>query len=186
VFGAYVAILLVATLANHVHIDSYSFMRDLLTLLLTLAVLGTGRDERYTVLRIDVLVWFSFGLLLAELLNILLFQGEESQDYLSYDSLKCIVAFASLHALVRGRILQFAVLCAGTITVLIEYESRMLLATYVVLLGFVAFSGGVPMRARVSALGVSGIAVMFVAFFATRDFIEASRVFSVVYTSAIS
>jgi hypothetical protein len=180
-FAAYVTMLLGMSLANQFQVDAYSLGRDAITLALTFALLGVGRDTRIPVLNIPPLVWFSFGLLSAEVLNILFFYHSESAHYLSYDSLKCIVVFASLYALVNGRLLLFTVLCGSALLVLMDYATRMLLVTYVVSIVLVAFSRGIARSGRVAAFGFVAVAVLVVSVALSQEFIESSRVFSFIY-----
>lgn len=181
---AYVAGLTAITFANHLNIDGYSLVRDLITLLLLFGVIGTAASGRSMPVRVESLTWFSLGLLAAELVNLAVFFEAGSEHYLSYDSLKCIVIFASLVALVRGRILLFFALATGTLVVLVGYATRMLLITYVAVLLVLLFSPATDRRGKLGIVASMVGAALLGSVYLSQEFVESSRMFSFFYAVA--
>lgn len=181
VFGAYVLVLLAITLSSRLNIDYYSLARDVITLVLLFGVIGTSTDEKSELVSVESLTWFSFGLLGAELVNLVFFFESGSEHYLSYDSLKCIVIFASLVALVRGRLVLFAAIAMGTLVVLIGYATRMLLLTYVFILLLLVAGPATARRAKVGIVTflVGGLVIATV--YLSQETVDSSRMFSFIY-----
>lgn len=176
-FG-YAIVLLAMTLTTVGMIDSYSLVRDVITLIGLLAVMGAGSSPGEQVL-VDVrtISFFSFGLLCSELLNLWLFYDSSSGDYLSYDSLKGAVMFVSLHMLVRGHLFAFVPIFALSMLVVIGYATRMLLITSVGLLVLLSFSKAISRKDKMAILGVFGAGIIAVALLLPPEFLEGRRMF---------
>lgn len=182
----YVLILLLVTLSNHASIDTYSVVRDGITLLLLLAVLGERSVRTEPGLLIRMLVAFSLGLMLGELINIAYFYPDGSLYYLSYDSLKCVVVLASLYAMVKGRVFVFAALFVGSVIVLTAYATRMLFLTYLVCIVILLFGAGVSIRGKIAAVAIFMLGIFGLVAVVTTETLESSRVFSIIYSLAES
>jgi hypothetical protein len=183
---AYVLILVAISLFNHSGIDAYSLIRDVITLVLLLAVLGCRSDRAESMLTVAVLVWFSAGLLTAELVNLAFFYPDGSLYYLSYDSLKGIVVLASLYAMIKGRFVLFVLLFAGTVVVLAGYATRMLLLSYLVCIGILLVGAGVSWRGKAAALFIFLLGLVALFAVISVETLESNRVFSVIYALSAS
>lgn len=180
----YVAALLAMTFLTKGTIDGYSLARDVIALIGVLAAVGTSTRQREQVVDVAPIAWFSVGLLLSEIVNLKFFFDPSAGDYLGYDSLKGAVVFASLYMLVRGRLATFTVLSALSMLVLIGYATRMLLATYVLLVLVLLFSKTIRGGGRVVILAILCAGVGAVVFLLPREFIEGNRLFGFVYALA--
>jgi hypothetical protein len=183
-FLCYVAVLLAMTFLTKGAIDDYSLARDVIALLGVVAVLGTTGPEDEKVVDVEPIAWFSLGLLGAELANLAYFFDPSRGDYLSYDSLKGAVVFASLYMLLKGRLLAFFVLSAAAMFVLVGYATRMLLITYALVAVLLLFSKVVRGNVKVFILGTLCAGVAVVAFVLPREVIEGNRLFGMVYALA--
>lgn len=184
VFFCYVAALLAMTFMTKGAIDEYSLARDVIALIGLLAALGASAQHNEKIVDVEPIAWFSLGLLLSEIVNLKFFFDPSAGDYLSYDSLKGAVVFASLYMLVKGRLAAFTVLCALSMLVLIGYATRMLLATYAVLVVLLLFSKTIRGAGKVVILAILCTGVGAVVFFLPREFIEGNRLFGFFYALA--
>lgn len=174
----YVIVLLAMTLATAGLIDSYSLVRDVVTLIGLVAVLGAGRSSgERVVVDIRAVAFFSFGLLCSELINLWLFYDSSGGDYLSYDSLKGAVMFVPLYLLVSGRLTAFLPVFALSILVIIGYATRMLLITSVGILVLLLFSKATTGKAKATILGVLGAGIFTIALLLPPEFLEGRRMF---------
>jgi hypothetical protein len=130
-------VLLMTTWAFHMAVfDTVTFQRDILVLIILSLVL-IGRSEAK--LSLPLLFATSFGFLIGEVVNISWFFNYSDGDYLNYNGLKAFIVFPFLYvAFIKKSSPLAIVLFFLTILVLVNYGSRMLIATFVSLL-LVAF-----------------------------------------------
>lgn len=175
---AFVGVLAVTTLGAIPNVDPYTFARDSITLVLAAAVLFTQRSDAEPLTLIPAAVAFSLGLCLAELVNIAVFFDGGGIDYLSYDSLKAAVCFASLYCFAKRRTVLGVALAAATLLVLTEYATRMLLLSYLVCIAMLVFGGSRSWADRLLALFAAMAAVVIGAALLEDTWVEGSRIFS--------
>lgn len=133
-FLAYVSALLLITATNISNADGYTLARDGVTLgLLFLVIVRPGCEGQ--VVSVQSLNHYALGLLTAEILNVVLFfDMTATGHYLSYQSVKSIVTFSSIYYLVKGRAALALLLIAVTLVVLVNYATRAIFFSYLLVL----------------------------------------------------
>jgi hypothetical protein len=180
--SVYVIILLVMTFTAGGIIDNYSLVRDVITLVGILAVLGASSSPGDPlVVNMRVVAFFSAGLLFAELVNLRFFYDISTRDYLSYDSLKGAVMVASLYLLAGGRLLTFVPLFAGTMLVIIGYATRMLLVTYLGLIVLLFFGKSISGTAKIGIIVFFAAVVVTAAVSLPTEVLEGQRLFGFLF-----
>lgn len=133
-FLAYVSALLLITAINISDADGYTLARDGVTLVLLFLVIVRSGCEGH-VINVQSLNHYALGLLTAEILNIVLFFDMTAiGHYLSYQSVKSIVAFSSIYYLVKGRTALALLLVGATLVVLVNYATRAIFFSYLLVL----------------------------------------------------
>ncbi len=177
---AFTGALAILTMFNTSGIDPYTMMRDCLTVILVFLVVLCSGQSREVVMSFAALNCFALGLLCSEFVNILFFYQKLSGHYLSYDSLKCVLAFSSIYYLIKRQRIVALVLIGLTTYVFVQYSARTLILSYIVLLLMIymsmAHGAWKKIQALLVLLGIGGGALMLLSNYS----LESNRVFSVV------
>lgn len=134
VFFFYMAL----TLANDGHIDGEQFERDLVILSLSALVL-LSRDKEDYFIDLNFIYIAIILYLISELINIFILNELWYGGYLSYNTTKFFVVFATFYALTHRSPLEVVTVIVLTVIVLIAYVTRAIILMYIASLLFYGF-----------------------------------------------
>lgn len=125
VFLFYMAI----TFAGDGETIRHQFVRDIIVFALA-SLLLMSKNKKANDIDFKSLYFYFLAFISSELINIFVLYGEWYGDYMSYDSTKHFVVFATLYALSQRSPLESLAVIAMTMIVLIAYVSRMTILAY--------------------------------------------------------
>ncbi len=137
----YVLIVILNTFLHPNTLDGYTISRDLLTLYLILLVSFSSNIKNIKSINFNLILSFSLGIMISELINIVFNYTVISGEYLNYSSFKFLALFPIIYMLSLKRYYIASLLAPFTFAVIGVYGSRMLLLSGIVVCLLLLFGG---------------------------------------------
>ncbi len=129
----YFFILLINTIFGSHTFDFYTFFRDFLSLLLLLIINIKSKEYISIAINKYYLLYFSFGLLFSEIINIWIFYDIFNGYYLNYSSMKFIIITPILYFLSKHKYIASLIMLPFIFLVAIFYSSKLLILTIILI-----------------------------------------------------
>ena len=137
----FIAFLFLNTIIHPYKLDEYTFLRDLITLILICTVALSYTFRNVSLIKIDYILAYSLGVIISENFNIITDYSVSSGEYLNYTSFKFIVIFPILYFLSFKKYYWALIFFPLSFFVVSVYASRMLLLTGILVSIILLMSG---------------------------------------------